>query len=346
MTEANNRDVGLDLVRVVATGLVVMVHVTANWFAAWDYQWATTNALGSLSRVAVPLFVMASGAIILFRQERIGKTGGRVAKILIPLLAWSVIYFVWQRLTGVTWGFIWTESGNNPLQFFWKVIQSPIAFNLPFLYALVGLYLFYPILQSAFRSADYHTRVYMLGAYVVGASFIQTAAKLAAASVLGFDVSMFALFPMYAVLGAMLMSVPAKPLTLPAAWAGAALATLATALATYFLSVQKETPSQVFYEYSSPTVVLAAAFFFVALRNSARVIGSTLTRLVAFLSPLSFGVFFVHIIIVFYTLNLFPASGGPLWVYQIGVTVFVLVVSYAISWLFRRVGLGKLLGAS
>lgn len=327
--------------------MVVTVHVVANYFHAWDYEWATTNALGSAVRMAVPLFVMASGAIVVTRVEPLEKTLVRITKIVVPLLAWSLIYLVWQKFSGTMWGFGWTADSWNPLRILIRIIESPVMFILPFLYAFVGLYLFYPILQSLFLNPDKRVRIYFVVVSFIAASLLTTAGSIATRSLVGINLTSFALFPMYAVLGALVYPIKLDRRGTVVVWLLAAASIVTTAAVTVLASRWQGGPSQLFYEYHAPNVVLASVFLFMALRGSANALPASAKGALSKLAPLCFGVFFVHVLVLYYAqIHLRPPSNMPFIGYLLGLSLFVGVVSFALSWLLRRVGLGRILAPS
>ena len=79
-----------DVIRVVATFLVVLVHVSGQLTNLWEKvpsgQWMIANIYGGLARICVPLFFMISGYLLLPRSESLKDFySKRMTKVLIPL---------------------------------------------------------------------------------------------------------------------------------------------------------------------------------------------------------------------------------------------------------------------
>lgn len=138
----------MDVLRVIATWLVVLLHVNADLLGAWQgnapLSWHGANVHGSLTRMAVPLFFMLSGALLVSRQESIGHVlRHRVVKIAIPLLAWSWFYMLWKH------GFTPADWPS------WKGLVALLMhanhYHLWFLYAMLGIYLCLPLLRAVMR---------------------------------------------------------------------------------------------------------------------------------------------------------------------------------------------------
>ena len=129
----------VDLVRVVGAFLVVVAHIS--------YQGSGSVLISSyyfvLSRVAVPLFFMVSGYLLLRKEEPYGDFfRKRALKVFVPFLIWSVIYLLWKRE-----GFDLPFSLKLVASYILKIVRGPRENHLWFFYALIGLYLFTPILR-------------------------------------------------------------------------------------------------------------------------------------------------------------------------------------------------------
>src|SRR5512141_972917 len=90
----------IDLIRVVAIYLVVIVHVSGQLTNIWGEipadQWLLADIYGGIARICVPLFFMISGCLLLPRAESLGTFyRKRIPKLLIPLIVWSLIYVGW-----------------------------------------------------------------------------------------------------------------------------------------------------------------------------------------------------------------------------------------------------------
>ncbi|HPS81943.1 MAG TPA: acyltransferase family protein, partial [Candidatus Limiplasma sp.] len=103
---ATKRFAYLDFLRILAAFLVIVNHTNSLVFektAPSDPVWWLSVAWYYLSKIAVPLFVMVSGACLLPRQETYRKTWGRFLRVLLVLVIFSYAYY----LVGV-WETYWT----------------------------------------------------------------------------------------------------------------------------------------------------------------------------------------------------------------------------------------------
>jgi surface polysaccharide O-acyltransferase-like enzyme len=171
-----NRGVALpvDLIRTVAIILVILLHAatesnpSVNFMSPEGVQlWWTSNVYNSISRTAVPLFIMLTGALLL-QQTKTDEPlrvffKKRWNRIGIPVLFWSAIFFVWnfsvhgQALTVTTFlqGLL-----VGPYVHFWYV------------YLLVGLYLATPLIRVLVAHADWKIIRYFLALWFVGTGMV------------------------------------------------------------------------------------------------------------------------------------------------------------------------------
>ena len=90
------RIVWLDLVKVMAIFMMIAVHCTDNvtpeqrsepWYLLWG------SLYGTFMRPAIPLFVMATGALLLpVKQNITAFYSRRMGRIVVPFLVWSLLY--------------------------------------------------------------------------------------------------------------------------------------------------------------------------------------------------------------------------------------------------------------
>ena len=103
-----SRNLGLDLLRVVATYMVVQIHTGEFYYIGPGGSVLNTAAahwvgwLNSLFRCCVPLFVMISG-VFLFPVRNEGTFfRKRFSRVLVPFFVWCVIYAFYLYWQGTT----------------------------------------------------------------------------------------------------------------------------------------------------------------------------------------------------------------------------------------------------
>jgi len=133
----------LDVIRVLAIIGVVAIHVWYPVYSRPDFlggiSWWLANLINSLSRVAVPWFLMISGALLINRrpkhelQEIVNRL---VFRLGLPLVFCAAIYFRWEYLY---YGrLIYPDQAL-------RLFLTGSVFHLYFLAILFGLYLLLPV---------------------------------------------------------------------------------------------------------------------------------------------------------------------------------------------------------
>jgi surface polysaccharide O-acyltransferase-like enzyme len=282
------RDGALDLIRFVSVFLVISIHVAAPGFSDIGSRgWGAVNTYDSVGRIAVPLFFMVTGALLVPRETSVPTILKRVLRVVIPLVAWSLIYLLWFRLTG-------DVSAPSAL----SIAVGPVVYHLWYLYALIGAYLLLPVLAGFYQANATQVIVFVLSIWFVGASLLPTITNLTGIGIFGVDGSIFAWVVGYFVLGAVLYKkFDVQRLRLSIVVGIWALMTSVTAMATWYLSVSGAAANETFYRYFSPFVVIAAVAAFVLMiklyrRHFAEKI--RVTRQLRWWSTLSFGIYLFH----------------------------------------------------
>lgn len=152
-------DPAMGLIRVIAAFFVVLLHVGAQ--GAYDIvgaHWLTAIAYDSFTRICVPLFFMLSGALMIPRMEPgIVLFRSIVKRLLLPYIAWSVIYMLYNHLTGV------------PVVPLWKIFTTPAYFHLTFMLQLLAVYLSFPLLRGFWNNPQISRG---MKRYVIGAALL------------------------------------------------------------------------------------------------------------------------------------------------------------------------------
>jgi len=271
----------VDLVRVIGAFLVVMAHVS--------YRGGGSSLISSyyfvLSRVAVPLFFMASGYLLLRKEEPYGDFfRKRALKVFVPFLVWSVIYLLWKGE-----GFNQPFSMKIVASYILKIVRGPRENHLWFFYALIGLYLFTPILRVFVARAALRDLYYFCGLWFLVVpvfSFLQEFTPIK----IGFELYFIAGYSGYFMLGHLLGLFQYTRRQIY----GLAFLFLIFSIGTTALDYLVK--SEYYVSYLSMNIVFMTAFAFILLREVQ--IGDTLNNFLVPLSRASFGIYLVHVIVL------------------------------------------------
>lgn len=133
------RDHSLDLIRIVACLLVVLMHSP---MPSDNASGPFLSALSYLTAPCIGLFFMVSGALLLpVKDDYCTFFRRRLSKIVIPTLAWTAIYLGLK--------IYYSKSEINIVRAVFSVPFSAQGHGiLWFMYTLIGLYLLAPILSA------------------------------------------------------------------------------------------------------------------------------------------------------------------------------------------------------
>ena len=143
------RDTDTDLMRLIASFFVVLIHASSTEGAGMVYN--------ALARFSVPVFVLISGYYLLRRPTAGARIARRIASLVGIHMLWSVLYYLFYRLMG-------DLPRGTAMDVIRYLITQPT--HLWYLYALAGLWLLLPSLQSFAAHAsemDYRYTLWVTG---------------------------------------------------------------------------------------------------------------------------------------------------------------------------------------
>ncbi len=292
--EDQGRMAWADVCRLIAMLGVVIIHVAAPVF--YNYQnislhdFLAATALDSVVRVSVPFFAMLSGALLLGRDMSKGLGGvvGRVMKVAIPLAFWSIIYMFWMNY--------WEGKPLSVFDALRNALRGPVMYHLWFVYMIIGVYILLPILQvlSVALLTNERWAVYFFGVwfFVNSITIYFPLEIIPHLNLLG-----FLLWPGYFLLGFYLLrSDVLDRVSASMSLVVFTLATIATFLIAWKMSVFAGNAVEAAFEYSSPNVVIAAIAGFHAISKVK--LHRVLVRPFAFFSSIVFPVYLMHLLVI------------------------------------------------
>lgn len=156
------RNQTVDLVKAVAIASVLLIHVSAGGLggAVGSPEWISCLFWGSVSRAAVPLFLMASGALLLdpARELTLKKLYTRnFPRLLAALLFWAVCYKVFYLLA---WGEMTIPALVQAAK---EVLLFRHEEHLYYLHIMLLVYAFLPLTRLVAAHGDRRQVEYLLG---------------------------------------------------------------------------------------------------------------------------------------------------------------------------------------
>ena len=334
------RRIDVDLARIVAIVAVVGIHVTGTFISAGARQADARDGalvLNALARSGAPLFFAISGWALLARRTRGDQSQwllSRLARLLVPLTLWTVIYVGHSVLFpsisegAPPWGggqpAAWVQS-----QLSLAVLGPGVRYHLWFMYYLVAISIVIWLIQVRSPRAQA-----VVAATIVAAIGLAQIMRLPLAWT-GFPWALG-----YAVLGYALFEMAAPPRVVSIAlYLGASAAIFVLGNIVGFGGWPYTNPG--------PTVLAATVAVIWIIRTLSL---SPRARPIVSGAALIFGVYFVHPLVMDYVYwYAFYPHGAFTWlpgaVRVVVLLVATLTISFGLAWLWHRSRfLGWLLG--
>lgn len=169
----------LDYMRVFACFLVILVHASENFYGAAgstdmagpqsflnseaDRLWV--SLYDGFSRMSVPLFMMLSAFLLvpLREEQTMCQFYVRRAKRILPPVAFFMILY---SVLPLLWGGTDVATATTDLSRFFLNFPT-LAGHFWFIYPLIGLYLFMPIISPWLRKASAKEELFFIGLFLL-----------------------------------------------------------------------------------------------------------------------------------------------------------------------------------
>ncbi|WP_158783388.1 acyltransferase [Pantoea sp. BAV 3049] len=329
------KTINLKLLTVVATFLVILLHTAAIPFSYFHLAWSVSVMYEVLGRTAFPLFLLIAGYSSLNKNESLLSTlKKRVLNLVIPLIAWSIIYLVYNEQV---------NASRAPVSIL-ELLSSPAYPHLWFIYTLILLYLVTPLLNTFIQNGSQQRVNYTVTVWFVLASVYMLFDNVKVNLLEGHaipapsNIDMVVYLSGFYIIGGVARRFKINPKTTIAAIIFVLSAVL-TAVMTYSLSISTFSPSKVFLFYSAPTLVVVSLALFFMLLNAGFTYSKRAFNIIRALSRLSLGIFFVHIIVLETLLRVlsinFEGYYSTLTIPLVSLVCFI--ISALIVWLLRHI---------
>ncbi len=326
-----------DFLRCLAALAVVIVHCAGRTLGQEDpasTRFFVLNLLEGVSRWAVPMFLMLSGAFLLDPERPMStrKWLGHLGRVAAATLIWGFLY-----------AFYTTRGAHVGVEWFLEalilMVKGELHYHLWYLPMLLGLYLLLPPMRALVKGSSRRGLWYLEGLWGVVTLcvslfyiFFPQGPGRTWFNMLG--LYSLSTFMGYFLLGYLLKTCRLTPRREGLCYVLGILGLLVTCEGTRLLSLRAGYLDGRLYEILTPNTCLMAAALFLAARR----LELGRSPLWAKVSALSFGVYLVHPVL----LDLCGKLGlpDPAWNVAWAVPLEALAVfaaSLAVSWVLRRV---------
>ncbi|WP_034057491.1 acyltransferase [Lacinutrix jangbogonensis] len=283
----------LDNVRVISTIAVVILHVSSPILYKYGEIpvriWNIGNLFDGATRFCVPVFFMISGALLLSKDYELSYfIKKRFWRIIPPLLFWSLIYISYDYI-------ILGENSYSLIDTIKLIIRKIFygsKFHLWFVYTLLGLYLFIPILRKWIKNSNENEILYFLVIWFATILYSIPHFKMYFPKI---PLTNFTGYIGYLVLGYYLSNFKLKYKYTPIIFI--ILGITITIYGTYYITQNKGEFAGYFYGYLTPNVALSSIGIFLTLKNIS-IKNKMIKAIISFLNNHSFGIYLAHILIL------------------------------------------------
>ena len=139
-----NKKINIEFIRIFAIFFTIMIHVSNvyiyNFEKIDNLDFFISVIYNSFARICVPLFFMISGIFLIKQEYNKEKYIKRIKKYIFLLIVWSIIYYL-------------INNNFNIINFSSTIVNSIVnaymtSRHLWFMYAIIGLYIALPFIQS------------------------------------------------------------------------------------------------------------------------------------------------------------------------------------------------------
>ncbi|WP_105197157.1 acyltransferase, partial [Flavobacterium columnare] len=282
--------------RVLATFSVIFLHSASGILYLYGtisaFDWWIGNIYDSIVRFCVPIFLMISGTLILSKdyestREYLKK---RVLRIFYPFLFWSILYISIDLFHKINKGEYLTFL--QIFKFILIKLKTGASFHFWYIYMIIGLYLFFPIIQKWLKKSDDDQIKYFL---IIWFFSLFTKLPIIDKLIPPIEISYFSGYIGYPILGYYLTKVnfnfkKKKVIYLFLILIGI----LITILATFFMTQYKGKFYDGFYNYLTPNVVITSIGLFLLFKDFIKIN----SNIILTLSNYSYGIYLAHIFVM------------------------------------------------
>lgn len=159
---AKERDAAVDLVKAGGIICVLLLHAASGgyWAPIGSFDWFSTVFWGTISRAAVPLFLMCSGVLFLDPRRDLPLRklyGTYMLRIFVAMVFWAVVYKLMEIGRNGTWSLEALLEGGRQL------LRLEDETHLYYLRIVLLFYAFLPVGRLVVRHASDRELTYLLG---------------------------------------------------------------------------------------------------------------------------------------------------------------------------------------
>lgn len=312
----SERNVRLDILRIMSTMLVMITHITfgGTYIDPLKYHsvWSLYMYLDLISHIAVPLFVMISGALLLNKKEFTIKMAIKKSfKFLILYFITAILYSIYTNII------VNHKSFNDIMLCIFKG-----EYHLWFLPMIIGLYLMTPVMKQLTKKSSRKLLVYIIILWISLNSMSTLSMfftnkdnwiTVAVGFTNYFKIPIVSNYVGYYILGYLLININIKKIT-SFIFLLVNIASLMLAIyLTNKISYNKEINKYIFMNEMNPLIILATISMFIFVTSlKFRIQNRVVLTIIFWTSKSSLYAYLIHVLF----LKIFTKYNKPLMLYD------------------------------
>ncbi len=339
MSEAKTRNITLDCIKAFAILGVLAIHIGSGVLTLTpigSFTWTSGLFWGVLFRASVPLFLMASGAIMLDSNKPLSIKKlyfHNILRIVVAMLVWGLAYKIYHL----------ADSGIMSLSMLWYSVKRLLLFDQEFhfyyLHMILIVYIFLPVTRLFAEKADKKLLMYALSVWAVLGIVYPTIKSFRPFYLLSGLTGQWEINLVYSSIGYGLLGYYFKKYPLSKGWGiGCLFVGFAITFGlTWFFSNKNGMLYELFLSGTALGVcLLAIGFFslasFINLRGICR-------KAITYISKASFCIYLAHMFIL-YTLKdygIVAEKIAPAILSVPMLSIFVLLIGLGVYWVLSKI---------
>ena len=328
----------IDFLRFIAAFAVIAIHVLGPFRELYgqipDLEWLAAAGINSVTRWAVPVFMMISGALLLSTERAFNceeYLSKRVVKVVVPFVGWTLIYaiiggFMVNDVFTATW------SSSETIRLIEDSPNDPVWYHLWFFYDFIPLYFVIPFLLPLLKKMSPELNKLIVVVFMI--LFLMNWLKVDS-----FLQQNFILYTGYLILGWYLFNRDNTQQLRNWLILGVAMLVF-NFFGTWVMAIESGKYSSFFMGYKTLNTVIIGAMIFVLAQTYAHHIKGRACTLISIFSKYSLGIYLLHPIILIPVRDLnngFYSFFASNWLAIPIITMLVMIISLLCTMLMAKI---------
>jgi len=329
----NNNNLTINLIRFIATFLVVLAHINSSGESKW-----ITVFYYTITRMGAPLFFMCIGYLLLSKRD---TTTEFLKKHLLPLL---ISFFVWSAIYDFMANGVFQKGITLVQAFktFLHIIKSSTVGYYWFFYSLIGMYLFVPILWIFLPKERSKEINYYIGLWLLGFSIMPFVRSAIGMDYYGLEPPFVQRYLGYFLLGYYLADLQTRA-KFPLFALGLFVMSFAFSFSVFYFNLPPTDNEDFFRSYMSINIICMSASFYALMYWAGKYLPEKFSVPLEIIDQSVFGIYLGHLIVLSKIQTLITSMGlqGGFFSTAPVIALVTFIISFLLITLLRKIPIIK-----